>query len=192
VKGDGPFADPHVQHVIKKHVLAVFGECPVEAFASKPSAVATECNNPLPNACPAEGPSDLWGLNRIKAPQTWAALPGIVNTNPSSTVMVIDSGINEAHVDLAANLVPSLTVTGYEYPPQSIASGNAIGPQTDPNGHGTHVAGTVFARWNNGAGTPVGVVGNALGGSCGCSLRNPQTPAQTRVFESLCLNNCIR
>jgi subtilisin family serine protease len=185
VKGDGPFADPHVQHVIKKHVLAVYGQCPVQTFASKPSAVATECNNPLPNACPAAGAADLWGLNRIKAPQTWAALPGIVNANPSSTVMVIDSGVNEVHADLAANLVPALTVTAFEYPPQPVSTGDdSLGPLTDPDGHGTHVAGTVFARWNNGAGTPVGVVGNALGGSCGCDTG--------RGLDDFCLNNCIR
>jgi hypothetical protein len=46
------------------------------------------------------------------------------------------------------------------------------------------VAGTVFARWNNGAGTPVGVVGNALGGSCGCDTG--------RGLDDFCLNNCIR
>lgn len=100
--------------------------------------------------------------------------------------MVVDTGVNEAHDDLTANLVPELTVTGFEYPPQSIASGNATGPQRDPNGHGTHVAGTIFARWNNGWGTPVGVVGNALGGSCGCAT------GADGGLDSFCLNNCIR
>lgn len=83
----------------------------------------------------------LAGLNRIRAPPVWNSLPGVVNANPSSTVMVIDSGINEVHQDLASNLVPALTVTGYTNPPQPVSSGNAAPPLTDPQGHGTHVAG---------------------------------------------------
>lgn len=52
--------------------------------------------------------------------------------------------------------------------------------------------GTVFARWNNGAGTPVGVVGRALGGSCGCARRNPQNARERSQNEPFCLVNCIR
>lgn len=56
----------------------------------------------------------------------------------------------------------------------------------------TELTGTVFARWNNGAGTPVGVVGNARGGSCGCDNRTPATPEERGTLEGLCLLNCIR
>jgi hypothetical protein len=56
----------------------------------------------------------------------------------------------------------------------------------------THATGTVFARWNNGANTPVGVVGRALGGSCGCAVRNPQTPEERRSMEGFCLISCLR
>lgn len=63
--GAGPFADPDIKLGIKKHMEAVYGECPVQLFAPKPSEVAIECSTPLPNACPGS----LWGLNRIKAPR---------------------------------------------------------------------------------------------------------------------------
>lgn len=86
------------------------------------------------------------GLNRIKAPEVWDQLGGIVNTPPTSSVMVIDSGVNAAHQDLAANLVPGLTVTGYTNPPRAVSAGNAIPPLTDTNGHGTHVAGAKIHR----------------------------------------------
>ena len=55
-----------------------------------------------------------------------------------------------------------------------------------------HAAGTVFARWNNGAGTPVAVVGRALGGSCGCARRNPQNDLERLQLEGICLINCLR
>lgn len=87
------------------------------------------------------GYSLLAGLNRIRAPIVWLNLPGVVNPNPSASVMVIDSGVNKVHEDLAGNLVNGLTVTGYSYPPRPVSAGNAIPPLTDPNGHGTHVAG---------------------------------------------------
>ena len=59
--------------------------------------------------------------------------------------------------------------------------------------HGTHVSGTVFARWDNGASTAVGVVGKALGGSCECGIAPAPGDEPTRAsLNSACLNNCIR
>lgn len=81
------------------------------------------------------------GLNRIEAPAVWSQLTGVVNTPASASVMVIDSGVLSVHQDLAANLVPALTVTGYTFPPRAVSSGNAVPPLQDPNGHGTHVSG---------------------------------------------------
>lgn len=153
------------------HVEGVFGSCPIPFNAAKPATVPTECS---PNSCPNPG---LWGLNEVRAPAVWAALPGQVNANPSASVMVIDSGIRTTHRDLAPNLVPNLVVTAIG------ADGNAITPVrvplTSPPAnvnamlHGTHVASILYGRWNNGGtDSPAGVVGNALGGSCGCAINN--------------------
>ncbi len=86
-----------------------------------------------------------WGLQQIHAPQAWAR--GVLGAG--ATIAVVDTGVDLAHPDLAANLVPGI----------DIASGDTVcppGPQ-DENGHGTHVAGIAAAVTNNG----IGVAGTA-------------------------------
>jgi subtilisin family serine protease len=150
--GDSPMEDPDTHDALKQKLTAVYGFCIDSTFASQPAAVPGECPA---NTCPTQG---LWGLNTIRAPAVWASLPGTVNENPTACVMVVDGGVRATHADLAANLVPDLLLTGYggvvQQPPA------ARGPAF--TSHGTHVSGTVFARWSNGQGTPVGVVGRAL------------------------------
>jgi subtilisin family serine protease len=178
-------AYPPTHHALKDHIAAVQGVCIYFTSASIPAAVPQECNGALPDSCPSPR---LWGLNRIRAPTVWNALPGEVNSNPTASVMVIDSGIRATHNDLTSNLLPELTVTG-------LSNGNAILPVRQPLNvpptpaeipivnHGTHVSGTVFARWNN-AGGAAGVVGRARGGSCGCGVTE-------RSLDGACLTNCI-
>jgi aqualysin 1 len=72
-----------------------------------------------------------WGINQVDADVSPTALAGngsgvVSNVN----AYVIDSGINTAHPDL--NVVRHVNFAG--------------GKNTDCNGHGTHVAGTVAAR----------------------------------------------
>jgi thermitase len=78
----------------------------------------------------------LWGLAKISAPAAWN-----INTGSTSvTVGIVDTGISTDHLDLAANVVP-----GHDF----------VQGDSDPrdfNGHGTHVAGTIGARGNNGRG----------------------------------------
>jgi subtilisin family serine protease len=52
----------------------------------------------------------------------------------------------------------------------------------------------MFARWGNGDSTAVGIVGRALGGSCECSIPNPDNPNDPNdsLLDDACLNNCIR
>jgi large repetitive protein len=72
----------------------------------------------------------------IDAPAAWDVTTG----SPDVTVAVVDSGVDRSHPDLFANLVP-----GWDY-----AYDDA--DPTDYDGHGTHVAGIIGARGNNGVG----------------------------------------
>jgi thermitase len=78
----------------------------------------------------------LWGLAKINAPAAWNVTTG----SPAVTVGIVDTGIATDHLDLSANVVP-----GHDF----------VQGDSDPrdfNGHGTHVAGTIGARGNNGRG----------------------------------------
>jgi len=188
--GSGPMSDEHTSKALKSHIKGIFGFCITNGNPAQPAALPTECSGPVPNSCP----NNLRALNTIRAPPVWSALPGTVNANPSSAVMVIDTGIRPTHTDFAGNLVPRLTVTGMD------RTGGGVGRPQLPvpvsltalpynaawASHGTHVSGTVFARWGNGDSTAVGVVGRALGGNCECGIG---LPAQ---LNNACLINCIR
>jgi thermitase len=101
----------------------------------------------------------------IDAPEAWDVTVG----SPSVVVAVADSGVDAAHPDLAPNLDPR----GYDFVDDDAT------PQ-DPDGHGTHVAGTIAAAGNDGLGVsgtawrasllPLRVLG-AEGGSVSSLIR---------------------
>ncbi|GID27372.1 S8 family peptidase [Paractinoplanes brasiliensis] len=80
--------------------------------------------------------SQQWDFSKISVANAWQK-----STGAGVTVAVLDTGVDGKHPDLAANMV-----AGYD----AIANGN--GGATDPNGHGTHVAGTIAAVTGNGVG----------------------------------------
>ncbi len=80
--------------------------------------------------------AQLWGLAKISAPAAWDLTSG----SPAVRVAVVDTGISTDHLDLAANVVPGFDFVQNDADPR------------DFNGHGTHVAGTIGARGNNGRG----------------------------------------
>ncbi|MEU4241234.1 S8 family serine peptidase [Actinoplanes sp. NPDC026619] len=81
--------------------------------------------------------SDQWDLARINAPAAWES-----STGAGVTVAVIDTGVDAAHEDLGGQVLPGMDyVTGAEG-----------GTSVDPNGHGTHVAGTIAALTGNNTG----------------------------------------
>ncbi len=82
----------------------------------------------------------------IDAPDAWDG--GGVRTGSASTVVaVLDSGMDYAHEDLTANVWtdPATLQHGYDFYATD-------GAPLDENGHGTHVAGIIGARGNNGVG----------------------------------------
>jgi subtilisin family serine protease len=88
---------------------------------------------PSQDAPPADPPAPAgqetpWGIARVQAPQAWASSRGA-----GVKLVVIDTGIERAHPDLAARLK---------------GGWNAItktDDYNDDNGHGTHCAGTIAA-----------------------------------------------
>jgi len=106
---------------------------PTDPALSTPETVFTD-------GVPAGTPIQ-WALARERFPEAWD-----LTTGDSALVGVIDSGVDGAHPDLAGK----------------IASADAVGtadPLTDPDGHGTHVAGVACAGTDNG----IGVAGAGWG-----------------------------
>lgn len=107
------------------------------------------------------GWSQLYGMDRINAPGAWDQTTG----DQDFTIAIIDSGADPNHPDLAPNL--------WQNPGEIIGNGidddgnglvddsygwdfyDGDSNPADQNGHGTHTAGTVGARGDNG----IGVVG---------------------------------
>ena len=85
------------------------------------------------------GPDPLrsrqWGLEQIRAPEAWMR-----TTGAGILVAVVDSGVDHRHPDLRA-----ATIAGRDW-----AAGDRCA--LDENGHGTHVAGIIAARRDNGSG----------------------------------------
>ena len=99
--------------------------------------------------------ASAWHLPKIQAPSAWD-----VSTGRGVTVAVLDTGVDGAHLDLAANLVPGWNV---------IANS---ADTADINNHGTWVAGTVAALSNNGLG-----VTSVAGGAKVMPVRITSDPA---------------
>lgn len=75
-----------------------------------------------------------WGLAAVGAPSAWSLAGGA-----GVVVAVIDTGVDGAHPDLVGRVLPGL----------DLVDG---GDPTDPNSHGTHVAGIIAANIDNGIG----------------------------------------
>jgi thermitase len=104
------------------------------------------------------GYSSLYGMGKIKAPEAW----DVSHEAQNVVVGIIDTGIDYNHPDLIGNI---WTNTG-ETPANGLDDDNNgfiddvhgydfhsnDGDPLDDNGHGTHCAGTIGGRGNNGIG----------------------------------------
>jgi hypothetical protein len=115
----------------------------------------------------ARGPDlqgQQWGLARIGAPAAWPTTTGV-----GATVAVVDTGVEAGHEDLAGRLAghPAEALNGRDDDANGYVddvrgwdwtSPGGDGDPRDPNGHGTHVAGTIA-----GDGDGQGITGVAPG-----------------------------
>ncbi|HEV7524150.1 MAG TPA: S8 family peptidase [Acidimicrobiia bacterium] len=87
--------------------------------------------------------SQQWALNQTSFEKAWSASRGA-----GVTVAVIDTGVDAAHQDLGSVVLPGID---YVDPGRD--------GRYDPDGHGTHVAGIIAAKVDNG----LGIAGAAPG-----------------------------
>jgi len=140
-------------HTVPDRVRAYNGHADVVAYA-EPDYLVHICET-TPND-PSFG--DLWGMPKISAPAAWDLHRG----NGNTVVGVIDTGVDHAHEDLAANM---WTNTGEVAGNGLDDDGNGFVDDVygwdflnedsnpmDDHSHGTHVAGTIGAEGNNGVG----------------------------------------
>jgi subtilisin family serine protease len=100
---------------------------------------------------------ELWGMGRINAPEAWDDTTG----SELVTVAVVDTGIADTHPDLVDNIwlnaaedVDGIDDDGNGYI-DDVQGWDFVAEDRNPSdqsGHGTHVAGTIGARGNNGTG----------------------------------------
>ena len=88
--------------------------------------------------------ADQWSLPQVG----WDQLYGTVGIAGTSTVAVLDTGVDATHPDLDGVVLPGTSV---------LDGSNGL---SDPNGHGTWMAGIVAAETDNG----IGIAGTAYAG----------------------------
>lgn len=121
------------------------------------SDLGTDSPSPTPND-PGFVGGDLYGLDKIDAPDAW----NITTGSASVIVGSIDTGVDYTHPDLMNNIWTNIgeiagdgidndgngyidDIHGYDFV-------NNDGDAMDDNGHGSHTSGTIGAEGNNGIG----------------------------------------
>lgn len=126
-------------------------------IAANPNVIAASLNGyrhgyAETSSVPRKVPNDpeyyqLWGLEAIKAPSAWTVGTG----SDDVYVAVIDSGIDYTHPDLKDNFSEKSLKFSRNFVSDDM---RGYTPETymDDHSHGTHIAGTIGARGNNGIG----------------------------------------
>ena len=90
-----------------------------------------------------------WDMQQIGAPSAWS-----YSTGAGITVGLVDTGVDLTHEDLQGQIIATTNCIGAASDPTK-----CTGSGQDDNGHGTHVAGIIAAKKDNG----LGVAGVASG-----------------------------
>jgi subtilisin family serine protease len=116
----------------------------LNALTNNPFIEYAELDYYLPPSLVPDDPdfSSQWHHARIGSSAAWDVSVG----DQSIIIAILDTGVNDAHVDLAANMVPGWN------------SASNTSDSSDIHGHGTKVAGAAAAIGNNG----IGVAGVAM------------------------------
>ena len=106
----------------------------------------------------AEAPSEItWGLRMVQAPQIWdpdedGVLDPDAPAGQGIKVCVLDSGVDRDHPEIEAMYAGGRDfVDGDDDPDDSTAFFSNDPVSTTGGGHGTHVQGTIAARYGHGA-----------------------------------------
>lgn len=125
-------------------LVAVFPDSIVTtATADGPTASAATAND--------TERSRQWALDRAGFEAAWD-----VSDGAGVVVAVVDTGVQSAHPDLAGQVLPGRRFV------DNGASGIAMDPAIDDDGHGTHVAGIIAAVANNAQGIAGGAPGACI------------------------------
>ena len=119
----------HAVHASDAAVLLLYADASVARVEADTSRAA--------EASPSD-PSfaSQWSLPKIG----WDQAFGTVTPTGSATVAILDTGVDAAHPDLAGAVLPGTSIL------------DGTDGRSDPNGHGTWMAGIVAASTDNGIG----------------------------------------
>jgi subtilisin family serine protease len=112
----------------------------ISALEADPAVLYAERDRSRTAARVADDPllPAQWGLERVRAADAWDVTTG----SPDVLVAVVDTGVDASHPDLSPNLMPGWDFVDNDGTPDDESAG----------GHGTHVAGILGARGDDGIG----------------------------------------
>nr|MBA2720158.1 tandem-95 repeat protein [Chloroflexota bacterium] len=122
--------------VLRMHAVQA-SDAAVATLRADASVASVELDRSRAAEATPDDPSfaDQWALAKIG----WDQVYGSINPAGPAVVAVLDTGVDGSHPDLAGKLVAGTSLL-------------ATAATTDPNGHGTQMAGIIAAATNNGIG----------------------------------------